>query len=236
MKAVVLAAGKGVRLRPLTNTVPKAMVKLKGKPLLERTIIELKEAGIEEIIIVVGYLGEVIQKYFGESYEGTPIKYILQVEQKGTAHAIAHAEEFIKENFLVLNADVLVEKDLFKELAVVDEFDSYDAIVVGREVSDPWRYGVLSFNEDELLTGIVEKPVPGKEPSNIINAGIYRFNKKIFGAIKLTEVSERNEYEIVDSIKVMLNADAKIKVRKYAGRCIDIGTKEDLKKAEKLFE
>ena len=85
----------------------------------------------------------------------------------------------------------------------------------------------------QSLLDIVEKPEPGKEPSSIVNVGIYRFNRKIFGAIKLTEKSERGEYEITDSIKIMLGAGAKVKVLLYKGNCIDIGTKEELEKAEK---
>ena len=232
MKAVILAAGKGVRLRPLTDNVPKAMVKLKGKPLLEWNMEILKECGIGEILIVDGYRKEALEKYFGNSYKGIPVKYLFQEKQLGTADAIRLADKFVKGDFLVLSTDVIVEKSLVEELCIIDAFEDYDAIVVGRKVEDPWRYGVLSYGNGELKD-IVEKPEPGKEPSSIVNVGIYRFNRKIFGAIKLTEKSERGEYEITDSIKIMLGAGAKVKVLLYKGNCIDIGTKEELEKAEK---
>ena len=235
MKAVVLAAGKGVRLRPLTDKVPKVMVKVKGKPLLERILDKLVEVKIEEIFLVVGYKKEVIEKYFGNEFKGIPVKYLVQERQLGTANAIGLAKDYIKGNFLVLNGDVLVESYLFKELGAVDEFDPYDAVVVGRMVKDPWRYGVIVAENNEIKR-IVEKPEPGKEPSNIINAGIYRFNEKIFSAIKMTPVSSREEYEIVDSIKLLIEAGTKIGLKVYDGLCLDIGDADDLKKAEEILQ
>lgn len=232
MKAVILAAGRGVRMRPLTDNIPKAMVKLKGKPLLEWNMEILKECGIGEILIVDGYKREAIEKYFGKAYKGIPVRYLFQERQLGTADAIRLAEKFAEGDFLALSADVIVEKSLVEELSREDAFDIYDAVVVGRKVEDPWRYGVLSY-EGEELKEIVEKPLPGKEPSDVANAGIYRFNRKIFGAIKMTEKSERGEYEITDSIKIMLEAGAKIRAFIYSGKCIDIGSKEDLDKAER---
>lgn len=235
MKAVVLAAGKGVRLRPITEKIPKVMVKLKGKPLLERILNKLTNTGIEEIVLIVGYKREVIEKYFGDEFNGIPLKYFVQEPQLGTANAILLVENYIKGNFLVLNGDVLVESGLLKELAVVDEFDPYDAIIVGRKVSDPWRYGVLVLEGNDV-GGIVEKPAPGEEPSNIINAGIYRFDEKIFPAIKSTQLSQRTEYEIVDSIKLLIEAKAKVGLMLYEGLCFDIGDKEDLRKAEEIVK
>jgi bifunctional UDP-N-acetylglucosamine pyrophosphorylase/glucosamine-1-phosphate N-acetyltransferase len=231
MKAVVLAAGKGMRMRPLTEKVPKAMVQLNGRPLLDWTLGNLANAGVEEIIIVVGHLSGIIENHFGKEYRGIPLRYVFQKEQKGTADAVALVKEHMQGHFIVLNADVITEGGLIKELAAVDEFDIYDAVVVGREVRDPWRYGVLSYSNGELHD-IVEKPPVGEEPGNVVNAGVYRFNEKIFGAIKLTELSSRNEYEIVDSIKLLINSGGKVRVKIYKGRCFDIGTVEELKNAE----
>ncbi|MFH1224525.1 MAG: sugar phosphate nucleotidyltransferase [Candidatus Diapherotrites archaeon] len=230
MKAVILAAGRGVRLRPLTEKIPKVMVKVKGKPLLEHVLARLAEAGIGGFEIVVGYRREEIEKHFGKSFAGVPVNYLFQAEQLGTAHAIALARGRVKGNFLVVNADVLVESALFRELATIDEFDDFDVKVVGRTVDDPWRYGVL-VEEGGTLRDIVEKPNYGEEPGNLINAGIYRFNQKIFGAIGKTKKSARGEFEIVDSIKILMRAGGKVAVVHYAGACIDIGDLDDLKKA-----
>lgn len=235
MKVVVLAAGKGIRMRPLTEKVPKVMVKLKGKPILERILEKLVEVGIEEVELIVGYKKEVIEKYFGNEFRGVKLNYFVQPEQVGTANAISLVEGYVKGNFLVMNGDIIVESGLLRELSVVDEFDLYDAIIVGRAVKDPWRYGVLVIKDDEVR-GIMEKPSPGKEPSNIINVGLYRFNEKIFDAIRSTEPSTRNEYEVVDSIGILIQRGAKIGFKLYEGLCLDIGDLEDLKQAEQFIE
>lgn len=230
MKAVILAAGRGVRLRPLTEKIPKVMVKVKGKPLLEHVLGKLAEAGIDGFEIVVGYRREAIEKHFGNRFSGVPINYLFQAELFGTAHAIALARGRVKGNFLVVNGDVLVESALFRELAAADEFDDFDVKVVGRTVDDPWRYGVL-VEENGILRDIVEKPNYGEEPGNLINAGIYRFNMKIFEAIEKTKKSARGEYEIVDSIKILMRAGGKAAIVHYSGACIDVGDLEDLEKA-----
>jgi len=234
MKAVVLAAGKGVRLRPLTDKIPKVMVEVKGKPLLGHVLARLVDAGIEGFEIIVGYKKEAIMEYFGNVFAGLPINYIAQEEQLGTAHAVALAEGRVQGNFIVVNGDVLVEGALFKKL-MEGEGDplaegEFDAIVVGRQVDDPWRYGVLVY-EGDVLKDIIEKPEYGKQPGNIINAGIYRFNEKIFPAIRETKESERAEFEIVDSIKILMHSGGKAGVLLYEGACIDIGDAEDLKSA-----
>ncbi len=235
MKAVVLGAGKGVRLRPLTNGTPKVMIKLGGKPILERILDSLADAGIEEIEIVVGYLKEKIEEHFKGSYRGIHINYLWQEKQLGTAHAIGLAKEFIGEgDFIVMNGDVVVEKELIKGLAHRDEFDLSDAIVVGREVNDPWRYGVMELSE-ERLEKIVEKPEFSSTSSKIINAGIYRFNEKIFDEIGKVKISKRGEYEIVDAINALAK-DGKVMVKVYGGFCIDIGDEDDLKSAEELIK
>ncbi|MFH1586439.1 MAG: sugar phosphate nucleotidyltransferase [Candidatus Diapherotrites archaeon] len=235
MKSVVLGAGKGVRLRPLTNGIPKVMVKLGGRPILERILDSLVDAGIGEIEIVVGYLKENVENYFKGSYRGVPINYLWQEKQLGTAHAIGLAKEFIGEgDFLVMNGDVVVEKELITGLAHKDEFDTSDAVVVGREVDDPWRYGVMELS-GERLEKIVEKPEFGSISSKIINAGIYRFNEKIFKKIEKVKMSKRREYEIVDAINALAK-EGKVMVKIYDGLCADIGDKEDLKSAEELFK
>ncbi|MBU0662178.1 NTP transferase domain-containing protein [Candidatus Micrarchaeota archaeon] len=239
MKAVVLAAGKGVRLRPLTDKIPKVMVKVKGVPLLEHVLMRLVDAGIEGFEIIVGYKKEAIVEYFGKVFAGLPINYIEQDELLGTAHAIALAEGGVSGNFLVVNGDVLVESTLFRKM-MEDENDpleesGFDALVVGREVIDPWRYGVLVY-EGEILKDIVEKPEYGTQTGNVINAGIYRFNGKIFPAIRETQESERAEFEIVDSIKLLMKSGGKAGVLLYEGTCLDIGDAEDLKSANEGAE
>lgn len=235
MQAVILAAGQGLRLRPLTFDTPKVMLKIGSKPILQRIMENLKQAGITDVLMVVGYKKDDIEGFFGEKYLGIKITYFLQKKQLGTAHAISLVEGFAKGNFLAINADVLIDASALSGLAQVDEFDPFDAVIVAREAEDPWRYGCLLVDGSEVKD-IVEKPSPGQEPSNLVNAGIYRFNEKIFEAIKKTELSKRNEFEIVNSIKIMMKAGSRVTYRKFYGTIIDIGDAADLKRAQQIVK
>src|SRR3989344_8279807 len=234
-KAVVLAAGKGVRLRPYTDDRPKVMIDVNGKPLLYYLLRNMKAAGMDEANLIVGYRKEAIEEYFGENFNGMRLNYFVQERQLGTAHAISLVQGYVTKNFIVLSGDVIVESGLIESLSKTDEFDQYDAIVVAREVNDPWRYGCLKV-EGEELRGIVEKPAPGSQPSNLINAGIYRFNQKIFPAILMTELSQRNEFEIVDSIMNIIGYGGKVGVRKYSGIVVDVGDEGDLERAKQALK
>ncbi|MDP6670902.1 MAG: sugar phosphate nucleotidyltransferase [archaeon] len=234
MKAVVLAAGKGVRMAPLTNDRPKALVELAGKTLVERVLETLAGAGVTEVLIVTGHLEEMVKEKLGQEFGGMRLKYIKQAEQSGTANAIGLAKEFVgTEGFVCTYCDVISKSSIFKELfdaANGGDGNSPKAIVVGREVSDPWRFGVMKV-KDGLLEEIVEKPAKGNEPSNLINAGIYWFSPNIFGAIERTEKSSRNEFEITDSLNELAKEN-KVQVIEYTGLCLDIGTVKDLEQAK----
>ncbi len=249
MKAVVLAAGKGIRLRPLTKKKPKALIELQGRALIEWVLDSLKEGGIKETAIVVGHLGEMIEEKLGNESNGMPLTYLPQGEQLGTAHAIAVAEAFVAgKDFICTYADVIAGGNIFKELierfgekkgsvfaeAVEKMERKFDAVIVGRTVRDPWRFGVLKVQGDKVVD-IIEKPTVGQEPSNIINAGIYWFSSKIFEVIKRTGKSIRGEYEITDSLRELAKA-GRVGFVPYKGRCIDISSTEDLKEAEQLLK
>ncbi len=234
MKAVVLAGGQGVRLRPLTDDVPKTMIQIGSKPFLQRILENLQKAGITEVLLIVGYKREAIEDFFKEEFNGMKLTYFVQQKSLGTAHAVSLVEGFVNENFLVLNADVLVEGGIFLELLQVDEFDPFDALIVSREVRDPWRYGCLLV-EGKQVRDIIEKPSPGQEPSKLVNAGVYRFNTHIFEAIKKTELSSRQEFELIDSIKILIKEGKKIGFRKCTGLCLDIGNKDGLHKAQEFL-
>ncbi|MBI2597659.1 MAG: NTP transferase domain-containing protein [Candidatus Diapherotrites archaeon] len=235
MKAVVLAGGKGVRLRPYTETLPKAMIKLGSKPLLQRILENTKQAGIKEAMLIVGYKKESIEDFFREEFKGIKLSYFVQRQQLGTAHALSLVEEFVDGNFLAINGDVLVESTVLEELAKEDEFDLFDTLIAAREVSDPWRYGCL-LTSGNKVKDIIEKPSPGQEPSNLVNAGVYRFSQNIFGAIKKTDLSKRGEFELVDSIKILIKSGVLVGYRNYTGRCSELGDQSDLEKLQKIIK
>lgn len=229
MKALVLAAGRGVRMMPLTKDKPKAMVLFKGKPLLEHVLKEIEQAGITECGIVVGFNGEKIISYFGDRHGEMKLKYFKQERQLGTAHAVSTAEEWLNEDFLLLSADVLIDSSLLSKLM---EKKGFSAVFTLRHDDFPERYGVVE-TEGELVKNIVEKPRKAKGDS-LVNAGVYRFSTKIFNAIRKTNKSLRNEFELTDSIKILIDRGEKVGFVMLDGPCIDIGSIQDLERAEQL--
>lgn len=189
MQALILAAGKGERLRPLTETRPKVMLPVANKPILQHNLEQL--SGIaEEIIIVVGYKAGTIRKHFGSSFGGTKIRYVTQTEQLGTGHAIRQAEKFLRDRFLVLMGDNLYSRH------DIDLCMHHDLCILVKPVENPSIFGVCMVSNG-LLTDIVEKP---KTPvSKLANAGLYVLDKRIFE--HKPNLTARGEYEIVDSIK-----------------------------------
>jgi bifunctional UDP-N-acetylglucosamine pyrophosphorylase/glucosamine-1-phosphate N-acetyltransferase len=230
MKAVVLAAGEGQRLRPLTFTRPKHMIPVGGKPILEHLIDTLREAGIKEILIVVNYKNEVIREHFscGERFN-VRINYVLQEKVLGTADAIAAAKDHVNnEDFLAINGDLLLSVNAIKTVIETHERAKPTATLAAVQVENPEHYGVLKMNYG-LLIDILEKPHSETALGNWVNAGIYAFSSEIFNLIRRTSPSERGELEITESIRLALRDGEKVAVAKISGEdWLDIGRPWDL--------
>ncbi|NJD75883.1 MAG: glucose-1-phosphate thymidylyltransferase [Candidatus Methanoperedens sp.] len=204
MKAVILAAGEGLRCRPLTLTRSKVMLPVANKPLLEHIIRAVAENDVSEIILVVGYKKERIMDYFGDGLEfGVKISYVFQDAQLGTAHAVKQAKEHIDCDFLVLNGDNLIDKDTISD--IMKGRNGYVTLLaVEREQTT--GYGVV-LSENGRVVKILEKP---KEVvSHLVNAGVYLFSREIFDEIDKTSVSDTGEYAITDTIQQII-LDGKI--------------------------
>jgi glucose-1-phosphate thymidylyltransferase len=172
-QAVILAAGEGQRLRPLTLTRPKAMLTIADKPILQYVVEALVTAGVREIICVVGYHKEQVYDYFGSGEKfGAEISYITQAAQLGTAHALATVRDKVAREFLALSGD-----NLINARTIADFVQLKPPAVLVKRVSDPVRYGVVNTDGD-LIKSIVEKPK--EAASNLVNTGIYAFTKDIF--------------------------------------------------------
>ena len=235
MKAVILTAGEGTRMRPLTITRPKTMLLVGGKPILQYNVEALRDAGVKDIVMVVGYHEDVIKNHFGDGSEfKVKITYLTQKERLGTAHAIGKASTIIDEAFIVLNGDIIVYPELITSL--IKRYSEGDAssILILTEVEDPSAFGVVELDGD-AITSIVEKPAPGEAPSNLINAGIYLFSSDIFSAIKKTGKSQRGEYEITDSLLLQINSDKKVVGFKSNREWIDIGRPWELLDVNEYF-
>ncbi|VVB99176.1 UTP--glucose-1-phosphate uridylyltransferase AglF [uncultured archaeon] len=235
MQGVVIAAGRGMRLRPITDKIPKCMFELKGRPMLEHVLDRLIAANANEILLVVGYKREVIEDHFGPEYGKAKLRYFVQEQAKGTSHALSLVEDYVRDMFILTNSDVLAETKYYKMLGDIGEYKKADAIMLSRTVHDPWRFGVLKAQGNSVLD-IVEKPMPGEEPSNLVNAGIYGFEKSIFEAVRETPLSARNEYELVDSLKIFMAKKNRVEHRLIEGPCIDIEHFHDVEEANELDE
>ncbi len=200
MKAVILAAGEGLRCRPLTLTRSKVMLPVANKPLLEHIIKAIAENGIREIILVVGYKKERIMDYFGDGVDfGVEISYAFQDAQLGTAHAVKRIRNMVEGDFLVVNGDNLIDKNTIADL-LAGRSGEVTLLVVEREQT--LGYGVV-ISERSRVKKILEKP---KEVvSHLVNAGIYIFSTEIFEEIDQTTLSEAGEYAITDTIQQMID-------------------------------
>ncbi|MBD3355351.1 NTP transferase domain-containing protein [Candidatus Woesearchaeota archaeon] len=227
-KAVIMAAGKGTRMLPLTKTTPKVLIKINNKPFLHYVIENLKKAGFTEFGIIAGYLKEQIYDFIDKN--NINAKIIEQTEQKGTGHAVMRAKSFCKdEDFIVLGGDNLFS---VKDLKAINKEDDF-CYAVGKEMQkDLSKYGVFVI-ENDILKKIEEKPeIP---PSNIINIGLYKFTSDIWEALDQIKLSPREEYELTDAITILAKK-GKVKVLKLKDYWLDLGCKEDIPKVEAFLK
>jgi UDP-N-acetylglucosamine diphosphorylase/glucosamine-1-phosphate N-acetyltransferase len=232
MKAVVLAAGEGQRLRPLTYTRPKHMIQVAGKPLLEHLLAALKEAGLTDIVMVVNYKAERIREYFGDGRNfGLKIEYAHQKEMRGTANAFGLAENHVKGDFVAVYGDLLVTSDAIKAGLKLHKKERPAVTMTILRVERPEEYGVIKV-DGKRVTQIVEKPSVEVAAGNPINAGIYVFSPEIFETIKRTKDSPRGEQEVTDSVRMLIEADRKVVAAEISGKeWRDVGRPWDLLEA-----
>ena len=231
MKALILAAGEGTRLRPLTSNIPKPLLMVAGRPFLSHILDALIAQGITDISILVGWKANKIKEHYGDgSHLGLRISYLEQKERMGTAHAIGCAAGVIDEPFVCINGDVVIfEPDLQR---VLDRFDRTQCMVMGAvRVPDPERFGVIEERDGRLIK-IHEKPK--NPPTDLINAGLFVFTPQIFEEINSTPKSPRGEYEITDTLNA-LAAQGKVTVQPLQEGWIDVGRPWDFLHANEIL-
>lgn len=232
MKAIILAAGQGTRLRPVTLTMPKPMVPVANQPLITYAIDMLKAAGLHEIGIIVNSLESPIVSALGDGADlGVTLEYITQTEQKGLAHAASLARDFVgDEPFAMLLGDNIFQDKMHSMLTGFAASDSEAAIGLG-EVADPSRFGIAQVEGDRVLR-VVEKP---KEfIGNLAISGVYLFRKSIFDAIANIKPSWRNELEITDAIQYLVSSGKKVSHYTISGWWIDAGKPDAIVTANQL--
>ncbi len=231
MKGYILAAGEGLRMRPLTSNIPKPLLPVAGKPFLEHNIDALQESGIKDIILLVGWRAQRIKEHFGDGKDfGVRIEYVEQEERLGTAHAIGMVKDMVDSAFFCLYGDVVLTKESVKGL--VEHHKKVKGSVMALTlVEDARRYGEV-ITEAGVIHEIIEKP---EQPeTNTVNAGAYILEPSIFEAIAETKKSPRGEYEITDSFKIMMKK-AHIYTHLLNGEWIDVARPWDLLDANRIL-
>ncbi len=222
MKGLILAAGKGTRLRPLTYTVPKPLLPIANKPTLVYAIEAMKKAGVVDIGVVVGEQGALIAAKLGNGAAlGVSLSYISQPEPKGLGHAVNCADDFIcREPFMLYLGDTLYDADFSVYKQAFDKVNP-DALILVSPVSDPQRYGIAEVIEDRIIH-LEEKP---KQPrSNLALAGIYFFGPKVWEVLPHLKPSGRGELEITDAAHMLIEKGADVRAGIYDGWWQDSGT------------
>jgi UDP-N-acetylglucosamine diphosphorylase / glucose-1-phosphate thymidylyltransferase / UDP-N-acetylgalactosamine diphosphorylase / glucosamine-1-phosphate N-acetyltransferase / galactosamine-1-phosphate N-acetyltransferase len=247
MKAVILAAGKGTRMRELTNEVPKPMLKVHGKPILEHIIEGLTTAGVREFFIVTGFKAETIENYFGDGKKlGVKVSYGRQIVQDGTGKAPELAKDFVgSDNFVLTYGDILVKPETYGQMLTRFCDGNFAGLVTATGSQDITKGGLNFFDKDFCLVKLVEKASANQleelrregllKPGDIAwyNAGIYIFKPTLFDFTAKLEKSPRSEYELTDAIIAMLGVGLKIAGLEIQGRWVDVRDPEVLAELEK---
>lgn len=222
MKGVILAAGKGTRLYPITHSIPKPLLPLANRPTLYYAFDRLKEMGVKDICVVVGEMERQMRDFLGDgSDQGVSLSFVRQTEPKGLAHAVGFAKDFVGGDPFVLYLGDAIYGSSFKSYA--DRFLASGCanLNIVKAVDDPSRFGVANVEGDKIVK-LVEKP---KIPeSNLAMAGMYFFGPQIWSVLPDLAPSARGEYEITDAIQVLIDQGHRVLAGVYEGVWFDTGT------------
>ena len=229
-KAVLLAAGRGTRMRELTTDLPKPMIEVRGKSVLQQIVEGLRDAGVGKFLIIVGYRADAVQNFFGDgSRYKIDIKYATQVVQDGTGRVVDLARNFVATSPFVLSyGDILVDPANYK--LVVDLADDIEAIISVTRGEDVSKGGAVFLNERMELLDLREKLKPGQATSPWYNAGIYTFRPSIFDFTAKLKPSPRGEYELTDAVRELTRSGKKVKALELTGEWADVRDPEVLAK------
>jgi UDP-N-acetylglucosamine diphosphorylase / glucose-1-phosphate thymidylyltransferase / UDP-N-acetylgalactosamine diphosphorylase / glucosamine-1-phosphate N-acetyltransferase / galactosamine-1-phosphate N-acetyltransferase len=246
MKAVILAAGKGTRMGELTNELPKPMLRVQGKPILEHIVAGIVAAGVREIFIVTGWRADVIENHFGDGKKfGVQISFGRQLVQDGTGKAPEIAKKFVGDSpFLLTYGDILVPPETYPQMIRRFGEGEFIGVITVTPGEDVTKGGLNFFDENFCLKRLIEKPSPEQleqlrrdgwlkaATPAWYNAGIYIFHALIFEFMSRLQKSPRGEYELTDAISAMIAAGEKLAGLEIQGRWVDVRDPETLAKLE----
>ncbi|MFH0861976.1 MAG: bifunctional sugar-1-phosphate nucleotidylyltransferase/acetyltransferase [Candidatus Altiarchaeota archaeon] len=231
MDAIVLAAGEGVRLRPLTSTKPKPMLPVVGKPILEWDLEALDCVGVKNVYVIVGYKADAIRKHFGDRFRGMRLHYLTQDQQLGTGDAVSKAKGMVKGEFIVMNGDLFITRSFIMELVKSHRRKKAGNSMSLVRVKEPQNFGIVELKGSKV-SSLEEKPAMPK--SNLANAGVYIFDQGIFDMLQNIQRSPRGEYELTDAIKMLIRDGQVNGCECEAGQWIDIGLPWNLLDANEI--
>jgi UDP-N-acetylglucosamine diphosphorylase / glucose-1-phosphate thymidylyltransferase / UDP-N-acetylgalactosamine diphosphorylase / glucosamine-1-phosphate N-acetyltransferase / galactosamine-1-phosphate N-acetyltransferase len=226
-KAVLLAAGKGTRMKELTNELPKPMLEVRGKPILQHIVEGLRDAGVTDFCIIVGYKADVVRAYFGDGSKfGVKITYVTQIVQDGTGRVVELARDFAGADPFVLSyGDILINPANYRRLVAPG---SAEALVSVKNLAgEIAKGGCVVVNERFELSDLIEKPA-GPPPSPWYNAGVYAFRPSIFEFTARLQLSPRGEYELTDAIRALAQSGRVIRAVELSGDWADVRDPEVL--------
>ncbi len=229
-KGVLLAAGRGTRMRDLTADLPKPMIEVRGKPVLQHIVEGLRDAGVRDFLIVVGYRADAVRNFFGDgSRYKIEIQYATQAVQDGTGRVVDLAREFVDQQpFILAYGDILIDPKNYERL--VDLPDDAEAIISVTRGEDVSKGGAVFLNEQMELVDLREKSQPAGPTSHWYNAGIYAFRPSIFEFTAKLQRSPRGEYELTDAIRELARSGKKVKALELTGEWADVRDPETLAK------
>jgi len=232
MKTVILAAGEGVRLQPITSTRPKHLIRVGGKPIIAHCIEAVKTAGADEALIVIYYMGDAIRQYLDDGKKfGLKIDYLEQKGVLGTGNAASLAEPHVQDDFLLVYGDLLFSAEAVKSVVKAHKAEKQAVTMSVVAVGNPESYGIVELEDEKYVKRLVEKPKRGEAPSNLANAGVYMFSTEIFDKIKEISASARGEWEITDAISKLASEKKVVAVKTPKKEWVDIGRPWDLLEA-----
>ena len=246
MKAVILAAGKGTRMRDLTNELPKPMLRVQGRPILQHILEGVMTTGIREFCIITGWKAEVVEEYFGDGSKfGARITYVRQAVQDGTGKAPELAKAFVgAEPFLLTYGDILVKPETYVRMCERFAEGDFAGVITVTGSEDVTKGGLVFFDDNFCLSHLVEKPSPTQIAELMrdgwlkvgdtawYNAGIYIFRPAVFEFTARLQKSPRGEYELTDALTAMIPAGQRIAGLQIEGRWVDVRDPEVLASLE----
>jgi dTDP-glucose pyrophosphorylase len=229
-KAVLLAAGRGTRMRELTADLPKPMIEVRGKPVLQHIVEGLRDAGVRRFLVIVGYRADAVQNFFGDGARyKIDIQYATQITQDGTGRVVDLARNFVSDSaFVLAYGDILVAPENYKR--IVDLADDVEALISVTRGEDVSKGGAVFLNERMELVDLREKSKAGEATSPWYNAGLYAFRPSIFEFTAKLKPSPRGEYELTDAIRELAQSRKKVQALELTGEWADVRDPETLAK------